>query len=303
MLLHQLDTFIGLVVILLGVSLLIMILTQLISAFLNLRGNDLKDGLKVLLESVDPKGRLAKEAELIAEKALTHPLIAHSMSEKSGWFKRASAIRKEEFTEVLKLLKQNEQVGQAVVQIETKVNDLEEHIETWFNKTMDRVSERFKVHTRLWSVVFAVLAAFVLQLDVLDLYDKISTNAELRTELVASAQAMQQRAEEVFAEDGSSDVQTLINRADLIRADLAKTQFKLIPEHSIFSPESGYFHTPADDPGNYNPVFLRWLGTFAMSALLSLGAPFWFNVLSQLTNLRSVLAGKEKQEQEAGAST
>jgi hypothetical protein len=32
------------------------------------------------------------------------------------------------------------------------------------------------------------------------------------------------------------------------------------------------------------------------AALLSLGAPFWFNALKSMTNLRSVLASKQKSE-------
>jgi hypothetical protein len=35
------------------------------------------------------------------------------------------------------------------------------------------------------------------------------------------------------------------------------------------------------------------------AALLSLGAPFWFNALKTLSNLRPVLANREQKEREA----
>ena len=39
----------------------------------------------------------------------------------------------------------------------------------------------------------------------------------------------------------------------------------------------------------------------AMAALLSLGAPFWYNVLSNLVNLRSKVAQKQKEEDAASS--
>jgi len=38
------------------------------------------------------------------------------------------------------------------------------------------------------------------------------------------------------------------------------------------------------------------LGVAASAALLSLGAPFWFNILKSITNLRTVLARKNDEE-------
>jgi hypothetical protein len=42
----------------------------------------------------------------------------------------------------------------------------------------------------------------------------------------------------------------------------------------------------------------HFLGIVAAAALLSLGAPFWFNLLRQLANLRTMLANKEAEERE-----
>jgi hypothetical protein len=42
-------------------------------------------------------------------------------------------------------------------------------------------------------------------------------------------------------------------------------------------------------------------GILASALLLSLGAPFWFNMLKTLSNLRPVLANKEQQETAAAS--
>jgi hypothetical protein len=41
------------------------------------------------------------------------------------------------------------------------------------------------------------------------------------------------------------------------------------------------------------PCWPQIPGVLATAALLSLGAPFWFNMLKQLTNLRPILANKQ----------
>jgi hypothetical protein len=48
-------------------------------------------------------------------------------------------------------------------------------------------------------------------------------------------------------------------------------------------------------PPNWNFGYL--LGVLATAALLSLGAPFWFNALKSMTNLRPILASKEQTKQ------
>jgi hypothetical protein len=47
----------------------------------------------------------------------------------------------------------------------------------------------------------------------------------------------------------------------------------------------------------WTPSWLHLCGILASAALLGLGAPFWFNMLKTLTNLRPVLATKEQQQQ------
>ena len=49
----------------------------------------------------------------------------------------------------------------------------------------------------------------------------------------------------------------------------------------------------------WTPSWLHFWGIAASAALLSLGAPFWFNVLKTLSNLRPVLAAKEQNETES----
>src|SRR6267378_3418249 len=98
MTLEHLDTVIAFVVILAGVSLLVTIFTQTVSALFGLRGANLLWGIKTLLKELDPD--LATHAKTISEKVLHHPLISDStLSGVRAWLVQrwslASAIRKD----------------------------------------------------------------------------------------------------------------------------------------------------------------------------------------------------------------
>jgi hypothetical protein len=84
-----------------------------------------------------------------------------------------------------------------------------------------------------------------------------------------------------------------------IRRELAETNLHLVPERISGRP---VFSTDSDHPSlirnwaeayGYRPHIL---GTLAMVVLLSLGAPFWFNALRQLSNLKPAISNKIEKE-------
>jgi hypothetical protein len=84
-----LDTLIGFSVVMLLISLLITILTQLVSALVNHRGSNLRWGLKTLFENIDPDlfPRLTANANRLAHEVLKHSLISDS------WFSGLKGVR------------------------------------------------------------------------------------------------------------------------------------------------------------------------------------------------------------------
>ena len=80
MMLQYLDTIIAFVVIILGVSLFITILNQMISTLMGYRGTNLLWGIKTLLGTIEPN--LASKAEQLTTKVLTQPIISDSIFSK-----------------------------------------------------------------------------------------------------------------------------------------------------------------------------------------------------------------------------
>jgi len=106
--LRYLDSAIAFAVVLLGVSLLITVVTQTLSALFALRGRNLKWGLTTLIETIAPAAKV--NAGAIVERILRHPLLSASMFSRApavtgmkGW-KLASTVRKDELIAVLQSL-------------------------------------------------------------------------------------------------------------------------------------------------------------------------------------------------------
>ena len=105
--LAYLDTLIGFAVVMLGASLVITILTQMISAVFSHRGANLRWGLATMFKNLPDCPRLKANAAKIANDVLTHPLISDSIfSLKPEWLadriRLAKAIHPDELVAILK---------------------------------------------------------------------------------------------------------------------------------------------------------------------------------------------------------
>jgi hypothetical protein len=380
MTLEHLDTAIAFVVILLGASLLITILTQTISAALGYRGAQLNWALKTL---IFPKYSRAKGVESLVRQILTDDRVSDSILSKldnspltlpvfQRWT-RASAIRFDELVDLLEeiansdapncptanakpnadIADQPRTIARSLLAtaagvtnptaggIRVAQDDLQK-FHKWFDSAMDRAAQRFTVYIRVWTVLFAIAFAFIAHLDAFRLFSQLSTDAELRAKIAASADALTNKAGEIISTEGK-DVPGLYSEAmkDLQEKEAAVNALGRIPRYqtqqqyeewlrtglqnntnlsdfiaqyellvqtklgtamerlqnqaislkSIFE-ESQVQLWPQPYPPNWNKDNL-W-GILICAALLSLGAPFWFNTLKDLLNFRSAVARTEK---------
>jgi hypothetical protein len=372
MTLPHLDTLIAYTVVMLGVSLIVTVLTQIVSASLGLRGTNLLWGIKALLKSIDP------ELEAHAEALLTHPIISDSlMSRFRGRFQDkpligplvrrwtlATAIRAGEVVRMLATHAQKLRIAggdvnvAAAARIEAALGaqtaqqvfgSVEEH----FNSAMDRVSQRFAVEMRGWTVIFSFLLALGVQLDTFRLLERLWTDPQTRESLVGTRAAMMQEADaiiqtssggaqmagpgvtpQVYADtfsriamehpketSGMGDMPRMasyeaarmwlatnllenekrINVPDSNNAAILQDYAKSVP--AALAAKANAIRQQIETSGlELIPKPFRLahfddarnvLGTLVSAVLLSLGAPFWFNALKSLANLRPILANKQ----------
>ena len=112
-------------VILAGVSLLVTVLTQSVSALLGLRGSNLCWGIETLLKELDPE--LNAHAAAITREVLSHPLISDSTLSRFGFklfnrWKLASVIRKDELIEILRFLARPSEEAESLDRVDATVS-------------------------------------------------------------------------------------------------------------------------------------------------------------------------------------
>jgi hypothetical protein len=144
-------------------------------------------------------------------------------------------------------------------------------IERWFDRGMERVSGWYKRRTQwiLW-IIGGALAVGV-NVNALSVADTLWRDAAVRDALVASVES---------GDAGPDDAST---EASPITADDALDRLEASDLPIGWSGGNG-----PDDWGNAPASIAGWLLT---AAAVSLGAPFWFDVLNKAANLRS--AGKK----------
>lgn len=445
--LQYLDTIFGFVVILLAVSLLISILTQIISSVLALRGRNLMWGVSTLLKTAEPK---LEKAEEVAKEVLTHSALSDSIfseNHKGAWFswlaerfclpkehntsqgqeqkkeqghiylwiakwlsnwKLAAVVSPESLARCLRKVADGKlknksfesmtdeekanavgdekdgvlirellnavdpdaarkaqavkivlkdlapkyavQVDKIVQQLGTSVSESVGKLDAWFNIIMKRTAQRFAMHTRIWTIVFAIIVSLLANLDAFKIWNQLWTTPILRANIVKIAPDLLKEASSILSDQSSTaqvpaltvsspkvlhdamenlvgkykqdmtDIGTIPNfssldeavkwlrthlksdessqerriaeykflLADTIRQQLEGTGFHLIPRPVSLVSFDG---------------LMNILGVLIFVGFLSLGAPFWYNVLKNLANLRSMISIRQEEQRKSSVSS
>jgi hypothetical protein len=298
-------------------SLLVTVAVQMVLALLGLRGKNLLWGTARLLKQIEPDFTEAMAKEL-AEKLLTHPALPHFGN------RPTTAISETEFRKVLEdvararntllsdetcrklrvymgLLDSSGQLQATADRLAAGAAKLAGDAGKWFDMIISRTSERFQFHTRLVTASVAGVACLALQIDALSVMKQLSASEELRARVISQVDSIEARAKSVLDRGplAGRPLQTAISNVSAekqvtaegnnaldqgssdyaaLKDTLAKMQLEIVPSSL--------------DPGNYVRDPRHLLGVVLAAMLLGLGAPFWFNVLRQLSTLRPLIAQK-----------
>ena len=316
--LENLDTLIGFTLVMLLLSLLVTTLVQLAGGILGLRGKNLLWGVGRVLDQL---GLPNADAKKLATQILQHESIRPNVLARfpNLLARYASAIHFDEFWAIFKTLpaggntppaeltalvdalpastqeavkQQLTALSNLLTKARAAVTDANTNARFWFDTVMDRTTERFVLHTRIVTAFFALALAFGAQIDSLAIIKQLSQRPDLRAKLVAMTEPVSKEAEGLIkppaapkpapdpaaAPDGEAEkakVEKLLAQVGTIQKDLAQTSLQLLPA-----------------PFTYAGYGSRFFGMFMTALFLGLGAPFWFNALRQLANLRPTIAKK-----------
>jgi hypothetical protein len=165
-------------------------------------------------------------------------------------------------------------------------------LENWFDSSMDRVSGWYKRRSQGIIFVLGLGVAVAVNADTLYIGQALSNDASLRKGLVAAAQA---RAAKVLT---TTDTSPSAQQAEQkIREDLGSFKNLGLPLGWPAKPDDP--KPPAwvpDAAKRLNPQ--HWLGWLITAIAISLGAPFWFDMLNKFIVIRSTVKPHEKSGEE-----
>jgi hypothetical protein len=205
-----------------------------------------------------------------------------------------------------------------------------ENIENWFNSSMDRVSGWFKRRSQLVLLLLGFVIAISLNVDSVILVKRLSTDRALRESLVAAADAYAKASASPTPAQGTAEPSTSPSPLPECVKDVNSPQCKLATtqkELEKLSLPIGWAkptddsqkkaddsQKKADDPQKDQP---KWPGSLSdwgkqfhdhllgwlLTALaISLGAPFWFDLLNKFIVVRSTVKPHEKSREEGSKS-
>ena len=168
-------------------------------------------------------------------------------------------------------------VRHSIAILQEAKSDFVAQVNTWFDQTMDRATQRFTFSTRAVTFAGAIIVAILLQVDTVSLVNRLSNDKELRQVLLKTAEAQGTPA---------------AGEAKEVTKERADAQVQLLAANGLITV-----------PRDVDDWFKRWEtvnvpGIAITAILLSLGAPFWYSALGKLLKLRSVLAQKDDQQRE-----
>lgn len=286
-----LDVIIGLVLMYLLISLICTMCNEFIATWLKLRSSNLRKGIENL---IDDQG---------LQKAFQNTALIKTAAQMSGG-RGPSYLPSGTFTlalldalkpenSVAKLATVDDVVG-AIEQLpesniknsllsvtQGAINDVEDarkRIGIWFDDMMDRAGGIYKRRLQTISLLVGLALAVALNADTIGVAKTLWADQALRTSIAESAVTFVDEADYVD---------------DLLDLDVVQAELRPFP--------IGWDYTspPFATDWYNNPlgILLKIAGLLLTAAAVSLGAPFWFDLLSKFVKIRA--AGKAPKREEA----
>ncbi len=288
-----LTVVIGLIFILLLLSLLATTLMELISSFFRLRGRNLLTALHNMLASCDKDATMLKEfqqnslykhlTQQYGQRSQGPPSYMAAETFQSILFdiilkgedfsqlkERIDALPDDDLRNVLNQLLRQSNNELALFRLE---------VQNWYNNVMDRASGWFKRFTQQILLFIGLGIAIVFNADTIQIFDTLNKDPEALQQVVQMAESY------VNTRDQMTLGPPQEREFDVVLEDV---KYLISQElESVRSPLGlGWEQVEIASLG-WQDVLMKILGFILTALAVSLGAPFWFDLLRKLVNIRS----------------
>jgi hypothetical protein len=276
------EVAIGLSLIYVGLSLLASWINETIATVLNLRGKGLADGIEQMVGAA-MKEELFKNPIIASSKTQPNRMpsyisasqFANALLDEIGGVNVTATSATQVFQSVQNAVADSplrQVLAPIVASSVGSYAAVVDGIEGWFNDTMNRVSGAYRRGATIWIFFIAVALAVGLDADSIKLVKVLELNSATRAALVTVAGAAAKAPNATAATDALQHVSTEV----------------------FNSLNFGWFGSPSSLPPE--PGWQIALGLLGTVLAISLGAPFWFNALKFLVNVRNAGANPSDQK-------
>jgi hypothetical protein len=308
------DVLIGLAFVYLLLAMVCMAVNEWLSGWTKLRSKTLASAIKQLLDAQPGPGG---DAGWLLQKFYEHPLIAGMLKPgTSGAAAHPSYLPSRTFATTVMNIVTAPKPGKiefpdleiginalpdgnvkkallALIQNAGNLDQAQKNIETWFDDTMDRASGWFKRRTHMVTVLIAIFITVLTNADTLKLVRTLWLNPTQRALLLQQAE---KRVADAKKEDSSAGEAVSVEYKDK-NNPLRPTK---IPKPSKGEDLAALGEILGWSNSGPQATWVNWperlLGWFFTIVAVSLGAPFWFDTLNKLFDIRN--AGKKPKTSE-----
>jgi hypothetical protein len=187
--------------------------------------------------------------------------------------------------------------------VQAKLKQYQENVESWFDHTMEKASGWYKENAMAMAFATGLVLALIFNVDTINITDRLWREPTVRQALVAQADTFQ-------LEEGTANISEVPGYFDSLAMPVGWTSipaadasacrgFVTITTDSEVAYRSGdeckvLVNIPAVNDGMGWVIKLIGIALSAFAARQ--GAPFWFDLLRKLVNLRSAAQPVKKEE-------
>ena len=184
---------------------------------------------------------------------------------------------------ILNQIPKDSQLRKVLDQIYEDCENLEEFkgkVQNWYNELMVRATGWYKKHIQMVTIILGFTIAAAFNADTFSIYERLSTNSSAREDVVNLATNFIEKSD-ANPSDTAMTAEQLTTRIDgLLKEDIAKVRN---PLGLGWHPDNEDYNFQDDGLVDWVVRILGWLVT---ALAISLGAPFWFDLLRKFVRIR-----------------
>ena len=188
---------------------------------------------------------------------------------------------------ILNQIPENSQLRKVLEQLwedsHENIDTFKQNIQGWYNELMERATGWYKKHIQLVTFLFGLTIAVALNGDTFSIYERLSTNSSARQDVVRLATDFVEKQERINSEPSMTapNGKQISEKLDkLLRDDIDEAR----------NPLGLGWRSYREDYGFMDQNIWDWLqriaGWLVTALAISLGAPFWFDLLKKFVSIR-----------------